>query len=72
VDEWYYWWSDQSFFADHTAVFMTWLEKGESVVEYAVRAEAVGESVALPATVAMMYQPDVRGSSATARLEVRK
>jgi uncharacterized protein YfaS (alpha-2-macroglobulin family) len=70
--EWYYWWSDQSFLDDHAAIFMTWINKGDNVVEYAVRAEAIGTSIALPATVSMMYQPDVRATSRTHRIEVRE
>jgi uncharacterized protein YfaS (alpha-2-macroglobulin family) len=69
--EWYYWWSDQSFFDDHTALFIDSLPKGEHVVEYSVRAEALGTGIALPATASLMYQPDVRATTGTYRLEVR-
>ncbi len=70
--EWYYWWSEQSFLDDHTAMFMRWLSVGDNVLEYSVRAEAVGTSTALPATVSLMYQPDVRASTGSAKLEVRE
>jgi uncharacterized protein YfaS (alpha-2-macroglobulin family) len=74
VDEWdwYYWWSENTFLDDHTALFMGYLPAGESVVEYSVRAEALGAGIALPATASMMYQPDVRATTGTLRLEVRK
>ena len=48
------------------------LPKGKSVIEYAVRAEAVGTASALPAVVSLMYQPEIRASSSTATIEVRK
>jgi hypothetical protein len=70
--EWYYWWSDQMFLDDHAALFMRYLRAGENIVEYSVRAEAIGTSTALPATASMMYQPDVRASTGSAKLEVRK
>jgi uncharacterized protein YfaS (alpha-2-macroglobulin family) len=70
--EWYYWWSDQMFLDDHTALFLRYLKAGVNIVEYSVRAEAVGTSTALPATASLMYQPDVRASTGSARLEVRK
>jgi uncharacterized protein YfaS (alpha-2-macroglobulin family) len=70
--EWYYWWSSQEFFDDRTAVFMSYLKKGENIVEYSVRAEALGTGIALPATVELMYQPDVRATTPTYRLEVRR
>jgi uncharacterized protein YfaS (alpha-2-macroglobulin family) len=70
--EWYYWWSDQTFLDDHAAVFMSYLEKGDNIVEYTVRAEATGTSFALPATVSLMYQPEVRATTGTNVLEVRQ
>jgi len=70
--EWRYWWSSQMFLDDHTAIFMTWISKGENIVEYPVRAEAVGTSIALPATASMMYQPDVRATTGSNRIEVRQ
>lgn len=70
--EWYYWWSDQTFLDDRTAVFVRHLNSGENTVEYSFRAEADGVSSALPATVSLMYQPDVRATTGTIRFEVRR
>ncbi|HXH62295.1 MAG TPA: alpha-2-macroglobulin family protein, partial [Fimbriimonadaceae bacterium] len=72
IYEWRYWWSDQSYFDDHTAVFMRYLQAGDSVIEYTVRAEASGNSFALPATVSLMYQPDIRATTGTTTLEVHQ
>ena len=69
--EWGYWWSDHTFLDDHTALFVWYLGAGSQTLEYTVRAEAVGTSIALPATVSLMYQPDVRATTGTSRLEVR-
>ncbi len=71
IYEWRYWWSDQAILDDHTAVFMRWLQKGENIIEFPIRAEAVGTSTALPATVSLMYQPEIRATSATSTMEVR-
>jgi uncharacterized protein YfaS (alpha-2-macroglobulin family) len=70
--EWYYWWSAQTFLDDRTAIFVRYLNKGENTVEYTFRAEAGGTSAALPATVSLMYQPDVRATTGTTRFEVRR
>jgi uncharacterized protein YfaS (alpha-2-macroglobulin family) len=70
--EWYYWWSDQTFLDDRTAVFVRYLSAGQNTIEYTFRAEAGGKSSALPATVSLMYQPDVRATTGTTRLEVAR
>ncbi|MEX2242375.1 MAG: alpha-2-macroglobulin family protein [Fimbriimonadaceae bacterium] len=67
---WHYWWSNQSYLDDHTAIFMSQINVGANILEYTVRAEAVGNGIALPATVSMMYQPDVRASTGTAKLAI--
>ncbi|MCH7903920.1 MAG: carboxypeptidase regulatory-like domain-containing protein [Armatimonadetes bacterium] len=72
VYSWRSWYSNQDFYDDHAAFFMRRLPKGKSVIEYAVRAEAIGTASALPAEVSLMYMPEIRASSATSTIEVRK
>ncbi|MCH8977668.1 MAG: hypothetical protein IH945_00285, partial [Armatimonadetes bacterium] len=67
---WHSWWSKSRYLDDHAAFFSSWLRKGEHVIEYAVRAEALGVSSAMPAVVYPMYQPEVSASTGIDVLEV--
>ena len=69
--DWMNWWSNSTFFDDKATFFMGSLPEGESVVEYAVRAEATGVGTALPARAYPMYQRDILATSSQMRLEVR-
>ncbi len=69
--DWMNWWSNSTFFDDKATFFMDSLPEGESVVEYAVRAEATGVGTALPARAYPMYQRDILATSSQMRLEVR-
>lgn len=67
-----WWWDATSFYDDRAVFFKSELSKGESVFEYAVRAEAPGRSRSLPTFVSPMYQPDIMASSSSLNVEVRK
>ncbi len=69
--DWTNWWSNSTFFDDKATFFMDTLPAGESVLEYAVRAEATGVGTALPAQAYPMYQRDILATSSQLRLEVR-
>lgn len=69
---WDWWWDSTAFYDDRAVFFKTELPKGESVMEYSVRAEAEGRSVALPTSVSPMYQPQTFGSSGSIAIEVRR
>ena len=67
-----WWWDSTAFYNDRAVFFKTELPKGESIMEYAVRAEAPGKSVALPTSVSPMYQPQIFASSASIPIEVQR
>jgi alpha-2-macroglobulin len=56
---------------EKTALFATWLEQGTHALTYRLRAELPGELRAAPARGEAMYAPDVAGTSASFRFEVR-
>jgi uncharacterized protein YfaS (alpha-2-macroglobulin family) len=70
--EWTWWWDATSFYDDRAVFFKAHLPKGDSVFEYAVRAEAPGRSRALPTFVSPMYQPEIMASSSSIAVEVKK
>ncbi|QYK53897.1 MAG: hypothetical protein KF824_03155 [Fimbriimonadaceae bacterium] len=70
--DWMNWWANSTFFDDHAAFFVTQLDAGEHVIEYAVRAEGVGDCNALPARAYPMYQRDVISTTEQLRLRVKQ
>ncbi|MFM9872890.1 MAG: MG2 domain-containing protein [Fimbriimonadaceae bacterium] len=69
--DWANWWSNSTF-GDAKAAFFIWnLEKGEHVIEYAVRAEAPGTANALPAKAYPMYMRDVLATTGQSRAVVK-
>lgn len=69
-ETWNWWWSAQTVLDDRIALFARRLDKGSSVFEFNLRAEAPGVAAALPVDVYDMYAPDRRGSTASIKLEV--
>ncbi|HYE77561.1 MAG TPA: hypothetical protein VEI97_06220, partial [bacterium] len=67
---WFHWWSRTDIRDDRIVFFARRLPQGESTITYTLRAEVPGTSHALPATVSLMYQPEISASSAEAVLEV--
>lgn len=61
--EWGNWWSRSVFLDNRAAFFVTYLDKGTHVIEYAVRAEIAGKSVAMPATIYPMYEPQTQAAT---------
>ena len=55
---------------ERIAFFKTHLPRGKHVFVYTLRAETPGRFHAMPARAELMYQPDVRGNSAEARLTI--
>jgi len=70
--DWMNWWANSTFFDDHAAFFVTQLDAGEHVIEYAIRAEGSGVCNALPARAYPMYQRDVISTTEQLRLRVRQ
>ena len=70
--DWGRWWSYNSFYDDRAAFFITYFGDTEQVIEYAVRAEAPGIGVALPARAYPMYQHDVNATTGQTTVEVKK
>ncbi|MDQ2985534.1 MAG: MG2 domain-containing protein [Armatimonadota bacterium] len=70
--EWFYWYSGLDIRDDRIVFFMNRLKKGESVIEYTLRAETPGKVSSLPAVLSNMYDPDDAASTAATKLEVRK
>jgi len=72
ADWWNYSWSGQQIFDDHVALFIRHLSKGTTTLEVNFRAEAPGQSVALPVSAYCMYLPEIRGRSSAMKLEVKE
>lgn len=70
--DWHYWYSGLDIRDDRIVFFMRSLKKGESVLEYTLRAESPGSVTALPGVLSNMYDADDNASTPAARLEVRK
>jgi uncharacterized protein YfaS (alpha-2-macroglobulin family) len=52
-----FWWDRATYLLDKSAFFKRTLEKGTHTVEYTLRAEAPGDSLALPARLSLFYEP---------------
>ena len=70
--EWFYWYSGLDIRDDRVVYFMRTLPRGESVIEYTLRAESPGKVTALPAVISNMYEPDDSAFTAARKLEVIK
>jgi uncharacterized protein YfaS (alpha-2-macroglobulin family) len=70
--DWFYWYSGLDIRDDRVVFFMRRLKKGESVLEYTLRAESPGGVTVLPGVVSNMYDADDNASTPAARLEVRR
>ncbi|MBV6459683.1 MAG: hypothetical protein HONBIEJF_02835 [Fimbriimonadaceae bacterium] len=68
--EWNWWWSGMSILDDRVAVFAASIAPGQHHVEFTIRAEAPGETSAMPATAYEMYAPDQRASCEETRLRI--
>lgn len=62
-DEWSYWWSSNRALDDRMTFFVDELAQGTHEFTYVFRAENPGDSIALPATMANMYDPERYASS---------
>ena len=56
-------WDHQELRDDRVLLFVPYLERGEHVLRYRLRAEAPGTFRALPATGFAMYAPEIRAGS---------
>jgi alpha-2-macroglobulin len=72
VESWGYWYDHVDVRDDRIAFFARQLPVGTHVIEYNLRAQTPGVSVALPTRVEGMYDPRLRAESASARVEVGK
>ncbi|MBL8060848.1 MAG: carboxypeptidase regulatory-like domain-containing protein [Chthonomonas sp.] len=70
--DWSFWYSGMSVLDDKITYFATHVPAGLSVIEFNLRAEAVGTSSILPAQVIEMYAPDRQAASESMKLEVRR
>ncbi|MCB0824992.1 MAG: carboxypeptidase regulatory-like domain-containing protein [Armatimonadetes bacterium] len=70
--DWGRWWSYNSFYDDRAVFFISYFGDTEQIIEYAVRAEAPGTGVALPARAYPMYQHDVNATTGQTIVEVKK
>ncbi|MCC7101570.1 MAG: carboxypeptidase regulatory-like domain-containing protein [Fimbriimonadaceae bacterium] len=71
-EDWSFWYSGMNLLDDKIAYFANTIPVGRSVIEFNLRAEAVGTSSVLPAQIIEMYSPDRQASTANLRLEVRR
>ncbi|MDQ3815830.1 MAG: hypothetical protein M3347_18130, partial [Armatimonadota bacterium] len=71
VVDWGYWWSSVDVRDDRVAFFARRMKKGKHVITYNLRAQTPGSYHTPPTLVQAMYDPDTRGESAEARVEVR-
>ncbi len=69
--EWDRWWSNLDVRDEKVAIFARRLPKGNSTIEYHLRPQIPGSYHVMPTEVYSMYNPDLRGSGAEARMEVR-
>lgn len=70
--DWTNWWSNSTFGDAKAAFFVSNLGKGEHVIEYAIRAEAVGIANALPTRAYPMYMRDVLASTGQNRAVIKQ
>jgi hypothetical protein len=71
VSEWDKWWSDMDVRDQKVAVFARRLPEGASTIEYHLRPQIPGDYHVMPTAVYSMYNPDLRGSGAEARVRLR-
>ncbi len=71
-EEWTYDYSGEAYFDDHATFFFDVVRPGKRVIEYAIRAESPGTSLARPAEAYRMYQPDARARSGSMSFEVKR
>jgi hypothetical protein len=69
--EWDRWWSDLTVRDEKVAIFARRLPAGVSAIEYYVRPQIPGDYHVMPTQVYAMYNPDLRGSGAEARVRLR-
>ena len=69
--EWDRWWSDMEVRDEKVAIFARRLPRGVSVIEYHLRPQIPGDYHVMPTEVYSMYNPDLRGSGAEARVRLR-
>ncbi|MEW6227892.1 MAG: MG2 domain-containing protein [Bacillota bacterium] len=69
--EWGYWWVDRDVRDDRVTFYIETLPKGESVLEYEMRAGIPGTYRARPPLVEAMYQPDVAAHGVEQKVSVR-
>jgi len=69
--EWDRWWSDMDIRDEKVAVFARRLPKGSSIIEYHLRPQIPGDYHVMPTEVYSMYNPELRGSGAEARVTLR-
>ena len=63
--------AEQEVHDEKIALFMSYLPQGKHVLNYGLRPELIGQFNVMPAQAYPMYQPEIRGSSASTRLEVQ-
>jgi len=69
--EWDRWWSDMTIRDQKVAVFARRLPKASSTIEYHLRPQIPGDYHVMPTEVYSMYNPELRGSGAEARVTLR-
>ncbi|MEW6448876.1 MAG: MG2 domain-containing protein [Bacillota bacterium] len=69
--EWSYWWVDRDVRDDRVTFYIETLPKGESVLEYEMRAGVPGTYRARPPLVEAMYRPDVAAHGVEQKVSVR-
>jgi hypothetical protein len=69
--EWDRWYSDMEVRDEKVAVFARRLPAGKSTIEYHLRPQIPGQYHVMPTEVYSMYNPELRGSGAEARVSVR-
>ncbi|MFP4057279.1 MAG: alpha-2-macroglobulin family protein [Candidatus Brocadiia bacterium] len=67
---WWHYCSNREARDEKVVFFATYLSAGEHTFIYTLRTETPGEFHVMPAQASLMYQPDVRGSSAENRLTI--
>ncbi|MDI9636918.1 MG2 domain-containing protein [Geitlerinema splendidum] len=70
--DWQNWWSNSTFYDDKATFFVWSLQPGEHTIEYAVRAESIGECVALPTRASPMYLQNAYAHTGQTTLEVKR
>jgi uncharacterized protein YfaS (alpha-2-macroglobulin family) len=71
-EEWGWWWSKTVLRDDRITFFATYLNGGESKIEYTMRAESPGTGIALPSRLENMYDPSQSATGPGMKLEVTR